>query len=74
MGVASLAGLIFVGFYDLSVEVQTGIHATYLRENCGCEMGDEVNIMTVDHQVWLGSIERLSKIFSVPKRVYFFVR
>jgi len=31
------------------------------------KMGDEVDIMTVDHQVWLGSIERLSKIFSVPK-------
>jgi len=39
LGVASLAGLTFVGFYDLSIEVQAGIHAAYLSENCGCENG-----------------------------------
>ena len=39
LGVASLAGLIFEGFYDLSIEAQAGIHATYSSENCGCDNG-----------------------------------
>lgn len=39
LGAAALASLIFVGFYDLSIEVQAGINATSLSESCGCNGG-----------------------------------
>lgn len=39
LGVGALASLIFVGFYDLSIEAQAGINATSLSENCDCNGG-----------------------------------